>query len=241
MCSLQTNVPPYPQSHHQQTTVYSQQLPATDGPYWLQDVPPQENTVAYNLPNQVPQEASYGDFPPFTGDLFQPEEIFQLDQPLRPDFPANPQDVARSPPTLLDLGSGTIKYEVKQQDQTYWNQFLSEDSSSSHLSLPTQDERLQFSGFEPEKDSNGLSSRRAMHHYVQEKNHSQGHPVNDTLHYHQNYFRPQNQKGFGDGNSKSEHEQQSYWPQDQQDNRLHFPGFEVKEEDLLPSHRHGCE
>ncbi|XP_011154781.1 transcription factor glial cells missing [Harpegnathos saltator] len=241
MCSLQTNVPAYPQSHHHQTTVYSQQLPPADGAYWLQDVPPQENTVAYCLPNQqMTQEASYGDFPPFAGDLFQPEEIFQLDQPLRPDFPANPQDVARSPPTLLDLGSGTIKYEVKQQsqDQAYWNQFLSEDSSSSHLSLPPQDERLQFSsGFEPEKDSNGLPSRRTMHHYVQEKDQqNQAHPVNDALHY-QSYFRPQNQKGFVDGNSKSEHEQQSYWPQDQQDNRLHFPGFEVKEEDLLSSRR----
>lgn len=240
MCSLQTNVPPYPQSHHHQTTVYSQQLPSAEGPYWLQDAPPQENTVAYCLPNQVPQEASaYGDFPPFAGDLFQPEEIFQLDQPLRPDFPANPQDVARSPPTLLDLGSGTIKYEVKQQsqDQTYWNQFLSEDSSSSHLSLPPQDERLQFSAFEPEKDTNGLPSRRTMHHYVQEKDQNQGHSVNDALHY-QSYFRPQNQKSFVDGNSKSEHEQPAFWPQDnQQDNRLHFPSFEVKEEDLLASRR----
>jgi len=233
MCSLQTNVPSYPQSHHHQTTVYSQQLPPTDGPYWLQDVPPQENTVGYYLPNQVPQEASYGDFPPFTGDLFQPEEIFQLDQPLRPDFPSNAQDVARSPPTLLDLGSGTIKYEMKQQnqDQAYWNQFLSEDSSSSHLSVP-QDERLQFAGFETEKVPNNFPSKRTVHHYVQEKNQN---PINDALNY-QNYGRTPSQKGFVEGSVKNEHEQ-SYWPQAQQENRVHLESFEVKEGELLPSRR----
>jgi len=232
ICTLQTNVSSYPQSHHHQTTVYSQQLPPTDGPYWLQGAPPLENTVGYCLPNQISQEASYGDFPPFTGDLFQPEEIFQLDQPLRPDFPANSQDAARSPPTLLDLGSGTIKYEVKQnQDQGYWNQFLSEDSSSSHLSLP-QEEKLHFANFESEKISNGFSSRR-MHHYVQEK--SQNQPGNDNLCY-QNYSRSQNQKDFIEESAKNEHEQ-SYWSQDQHSNRIHLEGFEVKEEDLLSSRR----
>lgn len=233
MCTLQTNVPSYSQSHHHQTAVYSQQFPLADSPYWLQDAPPQENTVGYCLPNQVPQEASYGDFPPFAGDLFQPEEIFQLDQPLRPDFPSNSQEVARSPPTLLDLGSGTIKYEVKQQsqDQNYWNQFLSEDSSSSHLSLP-QDDRLHFASFESEKVSNGFSSRRVMHQYVQDKNQNQ--PLNDTLNY-QSYSRQQGQKGYIEGNAKDE---QSYWPQNQQDNRLQtLEGFEVKEEDLLSARR----
>ncbi|XP_025269577.1 transcription factor glial cells missing isoform X2 [Camponotus floridanus] len=237
ICSLQTNVPSYPQSHHHQTTVYSQQLSSTDGSYWMQNAPPQEDIVGYCLPNQVSQEI-YGDFPrdPFTGDLFQPEEIFQLDQPLRPDFSANPQDTARSPPTLLDLGSGTIKYEIKQHDQTYWNQFLSEDSSSSHLSL-SQDERVPgfyFTGFEPEKVSNEFSSKKTMHHYVlQEK--SQNQSINDTLNY-QSYSRSQSQKNFIEGSAKDEQEQ-SYWSQNQQDNRLHLEGFEVKDEDLLASRR----
>ncbi|XP_020277739.1 transcription factor glial cells missing-like [Pseudomyrmex gracilis] len=234
MCTLQTNVvPSYPQSHHHQTAVYSQQFPLADSPYWLQDAPPQENTVGYCLPNQVSQEASYGDFPPFAGDLFQPEEIFQLDQPLRPDFPSNSQEVARSPPTLLDLGSGTIKYEVKQQnqDQNYWNQFLSEDSSSSHLSLP-QDDRLHFASFESEKVSNGFSSRRVMHQYVQDKNQNQS--LNNTLNY-QSYSRQQGQKGYVESNAKDE---QSYWSQNQQDNRLQtLDSFEVKEEDLLSARR----
>lgn len=217
--------------------MYPQQLPPTDGSYWLQDaVSPQESTTNYCLPNQISQEASYGDFPPFTTDLFQPEEIFQLDQPLRSDFSANPQELARSPPTLLDLGSGTIKYEVKQQthDQVYWNQFLSEDSSSSHLSLP-QDERLHFPSFESEKDSSDYVLRRNMHHYVQEKEQNLSHPVNDAVNY-QSYPRAQNQKNFVEGSTKSDYEQ-SYWTQDQQDNRLHFSSFDGKEQDQLSSRR----
>lgn len=201
----------------------------------MQNAPPQEDTAGYSLPNQVSQEL-YGDFPrdPFITDLFQPEEIFQLDQPLRPDFSANPQDTARSPPTLLDLGSGTIKYEIKQNDQAYWNQFLSEDSSSSHLSL-SQDEKFHFTGFEPEKVSNRLASKIYMHQYVlQEK--SQNQSINDTLNY-QSYSRSQSQKNFIEGNAKDEQEQ-SYWSQqNQQDNRLHLEGFEVKDVDLLAPRR----
>lgn len=45
-------------------------------------------------------------FSPLSGDLFQPEEIFQLDQPLN----QNKVHRLQSPPqTLLDLGSGTIQ------------------------------------------------------------------------------------------------------------------------------------
>lgn len=53
-----------------------------------------------------PQIQDLYQFSPLSGDLFQPEEIFQLDQPL------NQGKVHRlqSPPqTLLDLGSGTIQ------------------------------------------------------------------------------------------------------------------------------------
>lgn len=51
----------------------------------------------------------------------------------------------------MDLGSGIIKYEVaKQPQEAYWHQLLSDDSSSSHISLsqPNHDDRLQFGGFE---------------------------------------------------------------------------------------------
>ncbi|CAK9828510.1 Transcription factor glial cells missing [Anthophora retusa] len=236
MCGLQSNVPPYQQSHHHQTAMYPQQT-TNDTSYWLQDtVPQQENNLGYNLPNQVPQEASYPDFPPFTGELLQPEEIFQLDQPLRPEFPMNSQEVARSPPTLLDLGSGTIKYEIKQhQDQAYWNQFLSEDSSSSHLSIP-QDDRLQFPGFETDKDSNSFCTKRPVNHYVPDKETNQNHHLNNPLNF-QDYQRNQNHKNFVDGTVKNDQEA-NYWTQNHQDDRLTFPGFDPqKEEDLLSSRR----
>ncbi|XP_076243361.1 uncharacterized protein LOC143184784 [Calliopsis andreniformis] len=238
MCGLQTNIPTYQQSHHHQTTMYPQQTPSNDTPYWMQDtMPPQESTLGYNLPNQVPQEASYAEFPSFTSELFQPEEIFQLDQPLRPDFQMNPQDpAARSPPTLLDLGSGTIKYEMKQnQDQTYWNQFLSEDSSSSHLSI-SQDDRLQFPGFEADKNSNGFCAKRPMNQFVPDKEANQSQPLNNTLNF-QDYQRSQNHKNFVDGTVKNE-QGSNYWAQNHHDERLSFPGFDPqKEENLLASRR----
>ncbi|RZF33954.1 hypothetical protein LSTR_LSTR010437 [Laodelphax striatellus] len=64
-------------------------------------------------------------------DLFQPEEIFQLDQPLRNiDFGGQPQDSSKSPPTLLDLGSGTIHRSCpKTENENYW--MLPGDSGSS--------------------------------------------------------------------------------------------------------------
>ncbi|XP_011301205.1 uncharacterized protein [Fopius arisanus] len=157
VCGVQSPLhaynPPQPQ-----TNFYPQQTLPPETGFWLQE--PQQNhhetTLGYCLPSQVPQEPSYPDFPVFQGDLFQPEEIFQLDQPLRPDFQSS-QEAARSPPTLLDLGSGIIKYEVaKQPQETYWHQLLSDDSSSSHLSLTqgnNHDERLQFQGFEGTKTS----------------------------------------------------------------------------------------
>ncbi|KAK2584448.1 hypothetical protein KPH14_006828 [Odynerus spinipes] len=237
MCGMQTNVSSYQQPHHHQTTIYNQQTPSTD-PYWLPDtVAIQENTVGYCLPNQIPQEASYPEFPTFTGDLFQPEEIFQLDQPLRPDFPVNSQDVARSPPTLLDLGSGTIKYEVKQhnQEQAYWNQFLSEDSSSSHLSMP-QDERLQFPAFDTDKSA-GFTSRRAVNQYAPDKDQNQSQSLEDALNF-QGYGRTQIPKSFpNDHRLKNDQDHQPYWTQPHQDDRLHFPGFDAHKEDVISSRR----
>lgn len=238
MCGLQNNVSAYQPSHHQ-TTMYPQQTASNDTPYWLQDtVPTQEPPLAYNLPNQVSQEASYPDFPPFTGELLQPEEIFQLDQPLRPEFTMNSQEVARSPPTLLDLGSGTIKYEMQKQHQDqapYWNQFLSEDSSSSHLSIP-QDERLQFPGFETEKDSastTGFCAKRPVNQFVPEKEGNHHHHLTDPFQDYQRHPTT-NHKNFG---GKSEQEG-DYWAQShhQEQDRLNFPDFDHprKEEELLP-------
>ncbi|GAB0094445.1 Transcription factor glial cells missing [Sergentomyia squamirostris] len=64
-------------------------------------------------------------FSPLSGDLFQPEEIFQLDQPLKPPGGVN----SSSPPTLLDLGSGTIQQQ--QQKAIFPDEESTNNSSSS--------------------------------------------------------------------------------------------------------------
>lgn len=81
------------------------------------------------------------DFVPFTTDLFQPEEIFQLDQPLRNDFSQINQHnnvSASSPTTLLDLGSGTI-HKGNMKTENFWqhqqknseNPILTNDDSNN--------------------------------------------------------------------------------------------------------------
>ncbi|XP_074030828.1 glial cells missing isoform X2 [Leptinotarsa decemlineata] len=75
------------------------------------------------------------DFNSISTDLFQPEEIFQMEQPVKHDYASLAQnsEVARSPPTLLDLGSGTIHKEFKTED--YWHptltSMLNDDSNNS--------------------------------------------------------------------------------------------------------------
>lgn len=74
------------------------------------------------------------DFTNFPNDLFQPEEIFQLDQPIRPDYNVAQNEIARSPPTLLDLGSGTIHREYKNEEYWMQNQIINDDSNNSSCS-----------------------------------------------------------------------------------------------------------
>lgn len=106
------------------------QQPQTVDSYWTQEPP-----HAQSYPNDLnTATTTQYDFANITTDLFQPEEIFQLDQPIKPDFVTQTHtEVARSPPTLLDLGSGTIHREFKTEE--YWNQSLStiinDDSNNS--------------------------------------------------------------------------------------------------------------
>ncbi|XP_069698605.1 transcription factor glial cells missing isoform X1 [Periplaneta americana] len=108
-----------------------------DPSYWLQehlqlnyhqdDSSTATNSYFEETNNAAPQQY---DFLPLGGELFQPEEIFQLDQPLKSqDYaPMLHQDqnqnseIARSPPMLLDLGSGTIhRSPVKPEPESaYW-------------------------------------------------------------------------------------------------------------------------
>lgn len=67
-------------------------------------------------------------FSPLSGDLFQPEEIFQLDQPLKPPGGVNN---SISPPTFLDLGSGTIRSGFLYAEENTTNSSCSRNNGSS--------------------------------------------------------------------------------------------------------------
>lgn len=107
------------------------QQPQLDS-FWAQEPTPGQSyptEIGTNLNQQY-------DFNSISTDLFQPEEIFQMDQPVKPDYVHVSQnnEVARSPPTLLDLGSGTIHREFKSED--YWNpnisnMLINDDSNNS--------------------------------------------------------------------------------------------------------------
>lgn len=107
------------------TTIYQQ-------PQFLESYWTQEPAHAQSYPSDTNLNPQY-DFANISTDLFQPEEIFQLDQPIKPDFIThNQSDIARSPPTLLDLGSGTIHREYKTEE--YWQpsvSFINDDSNNS--------------------------------------------------------------------------------------------------------------
>lgn len=89
------------------------------------------------------------DFTPLSGDIFQPEEIFQLDQPLRPSDQA-PSDSARSPTIILDLGNGSNPRDsVKTEHQSWMCQSQSsigatDDSSSSCGRYPSCSPDINF-------------------------------------------------------------------------------------------------
>lgn len=118
--NIQTNIQ---YNNNSPTSTY--QTPQNIENYWSPNIDhiPQytENNVNLN----------HYDFSNINADLFQPEEIFQLDQPLKPDFIQ--QETGRSPPTLLDLGSGTIHREYKTEN--YWPQnvtnMVNDDSNTS--------------------------------------------------------------------------------------------------------------
>ena len=128
-----------------------------DPSYWLQEqlqinTFPDNSTVnTYynedaNASNNVPPQQY--DFLPLGGELFQPEEIFQLDQPLKsqeyaPILHSQNSEIARSPPMLLDLGSGTIhRSPIKPEPESvpYWmlpqQTVTTDESNSSSICSP---------------------------------------------------------------------------------------------------------
>lgn len=101
---------------HSQAQFTGNQFPSTYG----------DCSVEMNVSNQMEMTGQHDlyQFSPLSGDLFQPEEIFQLDQPLKPPGGLNN---STSPPTLLDLGSGTIQ----QQKGIFPDEESTNNSSSS--------------------------------------------------------------------------------------------------------------
>lgn len=223
MCAMQNSTSPYSSAHQQAHPMYPQQT--QESLFWMP-----ENTQtqdSYYLPNQISQETSYHEFPSYMGDFFQPEEIFQLDQPLKTEFSMSSQDVTRSPPTLLDLGSGTIKYETEKvsPDQAYWNQLFSEDSSSSHLSLSqTHDERYDV--FETAKSNGFISKRTASSSYNVTKDTNHNHTLNTVPNY-SSYVKPGEMKEYEPGIPKFEQDQ-GYWLNQRQDNKFFEPSKDAE-------------
>ncbi|KAL1494671.1 hypothetical protein ABEB36_010237 [Hypothenemus hampei] len=133
ICSYQSTLPTQTHNYPPSPQMYQPQHQVDN--YWTQE-PAHAQAYPSEMVN-LETSCSY-DFNSIPADLFQPEEIFQLDQPIKPDY-VYVQDGARngtsgSPPTLLDLGSGIIHKELKTED--YWGQasvgsFLNDDSNAS--------------------------------------------------------------------------------------------------------------
>lgn len=94
-----------------------------------------------NNGNNVSSQDIY-QYSPYSGDLLQPEDIFQMDQPIRSANVSSLNGMSASPPaTLLDLGSGTIEqksisYSQSELSDSYYS--LNDDNStaSSHTADP---------------------------------------------------------------------------------------------------------
>ncbi|XP_050306864.1 uncharacterized protein LOC126743695 [Anthonomus grandis grandis] len=142
ICNYQPSIPQSMQQFPTSPQSY-QPTPHPETNYWNQEPP-----YAQAYPTEITSMDTNYDF---SSDLFQPNDIFQLDQPIKPDYvyisgaAEVRSEIPRSPPTLLDLGSGTIHREPKTED--YWPQtggvgFLNEDSSTScnsRFNVPSPD------------------------------------------------------------------------------------------------------
>ncbi|KAJ8968702.1 hypothetical protein NQ314_002157, partial [Rhamnusium bicolor] len=127
ICSYQQPISSTLHQFPSSPTTYQQ--PQIFDTYWTQE-PAHAQSYSTEMGTSLSQQY---DFNSISTDLFQPEEIFQMDQPIKPDF-VQTSDIARSPSTLLDLGSGTIHREFKTED--YWNpnisnMLINDDSNNS--------------------------------------------------------------------------------------------------------------
>lgn len=116
--------------HQYSSSPVAYQQPQLADSYWPQETIHHPQPYTPDINTSLPQQY---DFTGITTELFQPEEIFQIDQSLKPDYVQTSQntDTARSPSTLLDLGSGTIHREFKTEDYWTLNSMLTNDDSNN--------------------------------------------------------------------------------------------------------------
>lgn len=95
-------------------------LPSTTAPAFM---------ASHQLHNNTTETNVIYPFSPLSGDLFQPEEIFQLDQPIKPPM----ECINASPPTLLDLNNGTIGHKLSCTNRS--GQFSTEVMSDSFYNI----------------------------------------------------------------------------------------------------------
>lgn len=140
-CLLPRNGAQQSNNYYAENVSQTPYLPTTNENYWIPNRLNQSTTFNYSDNHNEPEFISFEHskdteiykFSPLSGEAFQPDEIFQLDQPIRY---SNNAFNASSPQTLLDLGSGTIETKINTSihgfngvSDSFYN--LNEDSTSS--------------------------------------------------------------------------------------------------------------
>ncbi|KAJ6621273.1 Transcription factor glial cells missing [Pseudolycoriella hygida] len=146
-CLVPKNGAQFVNNYFSENTSHTQYLPNGSDTYWIPNRLDQSTAINYSpedvlLNNHT--ESGFINFEqntnadiyklsPMSGEVYQPDEIFQLDQPIR--YPNNAFNSSSSQ-TLLDLGSGTIETKINASSHcfndasdSFYN--LNEDSTSS--------------------------------------------------------------------------------------------------------------
>ncbi|KAK9872245.1 hypothetical protein WA026_017046 [Henosepilachna vigintioctopunctata] len=181
ICNLQQVQPSIQQYNTNSPDVY--QHPQTLNSYWTQ-----EPAYAQSYPTEINTNLNQQyDLTGISNDLFQPEEIFQLDNPIKTDYSNQQTEISRSPSTLLDLGSGTIHREFKTED--YWgpniSNLVSEDSNNSCSSRLDQN---QSPNAQLNSNNNLMVPLVHQNYYMEGAKFSDSFPVQkvqDTFYNHQ--------------------------------------------------------
>lgn len=101
-------------------------------------------------------------YSPYSGDLLQPEDIFQMDQPIRSANASSLNDLSTSPPaTLLDLGSGTIGPKPLSSYSDVSESYYSLHDDNSTTSSHNTDTNCYYSSVGEQMHPNSLNNSSA--------------------------------------------------------------------------------